>query len=55
MRYAQRFDNRIVLNRGIVFKNHSRDNMRFKAAHIFLIENKYMQNIIAFIWERLWI
>ncbi|CAB5212830.1 hypothetical protein UFOVP191_28 [uncultured Caudovirales phage] len=53
MRYAQRFDNRIVLNRGIVFKNHSRDNMRFRACHIFLISNKTLQRVIGFVWERL--
>lgn len=52
MRYAKKYDNRIVLNRGIVYKNHTRDNMKFKAAHIFLISNRPLQNIIAFIWER---
>jgi len=53
MRIAICKDNMVVLHRAIPFRNHTRVNYKLRAAKILMVENKTMQKIIAFVWERL--
>jgi hypothetical protein len=53
MRIAICKDNMIVLNRAIPFKNHTRVNYKLRPAKVLMVENKTLQRVIAFVWERL--
>lgn len=52
MRIAICRDNMVILNRAVPFKNHTRVNYKLRAAKILMVENKALQRVIAFWWER---
>jgi len=53
MRIAICKDNMVILNRAVPFKNHSRTNYSLRAAKVLMVENRLLQKVIAFVWERL--